>query len=136
MRIQINTDPLRMSGDGRLTSTHVVIGRVRYDDVDCGEKEGMLVYVKISLTGDEPPDLQGLAARNPDFPHEATDLRQSFDEERFEADRNLGDHIALRVFQRPVERSMYEMYGKHLWDEDNSDKEFRSSNARLFSEVE
>ena len=108
VRIQINTDPLRMSGDGRLTSTHVVIGRVRYDDVDRGEKEGMLVYVKISLTGDEPPDIQGFAARNPDFPHEATDLKQSFDEERFEAYRNLGDHIARRVFQGPLERSMYE----------------------------
>ena len=135
VRIQINTDPLRMSGDGRLTSTHVVIGRVRYDDVDDGEKEGMLVYVKISLTGDEPPDVQGFAARNPDFPHEATDLRQSFDEERFEAYRNLGDHIARRVFQRPKERSMYEMYGKHLWDEGNSDEEFCCGNARLFGAV-
>ena len=135
VRIQINTDPLRMSGDGRLTSTHVVIGRVRYDDVDCGEKEGMLVYVKISLTGDEPPDLQGFAARNPDFPHEATDLKQSFDEERFEAYRNLGDHIARRVFQRTLERSMYEMYGMPLWNEDKSGEEFPRGNARLFGAV-
>ncbi len=131
VRIQIDTDPLRMAGDGRLTSTHVVIGRVRYDDVDSGQKEGMLVYIKISLTGDEPPDLQNYAAQNPDFPHEATDLKQSFNEAQFEAYRTLGDHVARRVFGEAQQR----LLAQPLWAEPDADREFRLGNPRLFQAV-
>ena len=59
---------------------------------------GVLVYVKISMTGDEPPDVQKYARKDPAFPHQPTDLRQSFDEEQFECYRCLGDHIARDVF--------------------------------------
>ena len=104
VRIQVDTTPLRMAGDDRLTRTHVVVGRVRYDDVDYGEPPGVLVYVKISMTGDEPVDLQKYARKAPDFPHQPTDLRQSFDEEQFESYRCLGDHIASNVFGDAVNR--------------------------------
>jgi len=57
VRIQVDTEPLRMRGEDRLTAAHVAIGQIRYDDVDSGQQPGVLVYVKISLTGDEPADL-------------------------------------------------------------------------------
>ena len=58
----------------------------------------MLVYVKASLTGDEPPDLQQYARRDPTFPHQTT-ADQFFDETQFESYRALGYHIAHEVFQ-------------------------------------
>jgi hypothetical protein len=105
VRIQLDTAPLKPEGPDRLTRTHVVMGRIRYDDVDQGQLPGVLVYVKSSLTGDEPPDLQKYARKDERFPHQPTDLRQSFDEEEFECYRCLGDHIARRVFADAVHQS-------------------------------
>ncbi len=98
IRVKIDTRPLEMEGPDRLTRSHVVIGAIHYEDVDQGELPGVLVYVKISLTGDESPDIQRYARTDTRFPHQPTDLRQSFDEEQFECYRCLGDHIAWDVF--------------------------------------
>ena len=98
IRVKIDTRPLEMEGPDRLTRSHVVIGAIHYEDVDQGELPGVLVYVKISLTGDESPDIQRYARADTRFPHQPTDLRQSFDEEQFECYRCLGDHIAWDVF--------------------------------------
>ncbi|WP_165233862.1 patatin-like phospholipase family protein [Aquisphaera insulae] len=102
VRIQIDTEALRPRGEERLARAHVAIGRIRYDDVDQGQLPGVLVYVKTSMTGDEPPDLQHYARRDTNFPYQPTDLRQSFDEEQFECYRCLGDHVATEVFQDAV----------------------------------
>ncbi|QEH38596.1 hypothetical protein OJF2_72000 [Aquisphaera giovannonii] len=102
VRIQIDTDALRPRGEELLTGVHVAIGRIRYDDIDQGQLPGVLVYVKASMTGDEPPDLQYYARRDTRFPYQPTDLRQSFDEEQFECYRCLGDHIATSVFKDAV----------------------------------
>jgi hypothetical protein len=102
IRIQIDAEPLRPEGDQKLTRAHAVVGRIRYDDVDQGQLPGVLVYVKTSMTGDEPPDVQFYARRDTAFPYQPTDLRQSFDEEQFECYRSLGDHIATEVFQDAV----------------------------------
>ncbi len=98
VRIELDTRPFQAQGPDKLTRTHVAVGRVRYDDVDSGQMSGTIVYVKISLTGDEPPDLLKYARKDPRFPHQPTDLRQAFDEEQFECYRALGDHIARDVF--------------------------------------
>ena len=55
LRIQIDTGSLRPQGDDRLTRTHAVVGRIRYDDTDRGQLPGVLVYVKISMTGSTIP---------------------------------------------------------------------------------
>jgi hypothetical protein len=102
VRIKLDTSPLRAAGPDKLTRTHVAVGRIHYDDVDHGEMPGVIVYVKTSLTGDEPPDIQKYARTDPSFPHDPTDLRQSFDEEQFECYRALGDHIAREVFEDAV----------------------------------
>jgi uncharacterized protein YodC (DUF2158 family) len=111
VRIQIDTSPLKPEGPDRLTRSHVAIGQVRYDDVDQGEMPGVLVYVKISMTGDEPPDLQKYARKDERFPHHPTDLRQSFDEEVFECYRCLGEHIAWDVFGDAVRNVKDEVGG-------------------------
>lgn len=97
--IDLDTATIRVAGpDGRARS-HVAVGRIRYSDLDAGLPDGILVYVKISLTGDEPADVLQYAEVNPAFPHQATDFRQVFDEAQFESYRCLGDHIARQVFE-------------------------------------
>ena len=54
---------------------------------------GRLIYIKASVTGDEPVDVLEYKARFPVFPHESTG-DQSFDESQFESYRTLGLHIA------------------------------------------
>jgi len=114
IRIQIDTSPLRPQGPDRLTRTHAAIGRIRYDDVDQGQLPGVLVYVKISMTGDEPPDLQNYALNDTNFPYQPTDLQQSFDEEQFECYRCLGDHVACAVFEDTANRIHDEAHRPHV----------------------
>lgn len=70
------------------------IGTITYAD----GSEGVIVYVKSTLTRGLPGDLYGYKARNADFPHQTT-LDQFFDEEQFEAYRELGYRLASRLFR-------------------------------------
>ncbi len=96
--IEIDLDMLRPQGATRRARWHHAIGTIRYDKVDEGAPTGTLLYLKPSLTGDEPPDLQDYAARHELFPHEPTS-DQFFDESQFESYRRLGEHIAWEVFR-------------------------------------
>ena len=62
---------------------------------------GTLLYIKSSLTGDEPADILRYAAEHPAFPHESTN-DQFFDESQFESYRALGYHAAEDVFTRAL----------------------------------
>jgi len=52
--------------------------------------EGLIVYVKASLTGHEPLDVLQYHAKRPDFPHETT-ADQFFDEAQWETGVGLPD---------------------------------------------
>jgi len=84
---------------------HCAIGRIRYDHADPNELTGTLVYIKSSITGDEPTDVRRYAAEHPAFPHEPTS-DQFFDESQFESYRALGCHIAHEVFGPAVVRGV------------------------------
>lgn len=66
---------------------HCAVGSILYP----GGEKGVLVYVKASLTGDEPDYVVDYKTRNPAFPHESTG-DQFFTEEQFEVYRALGFH--------------------------------------------
>jgi hypothetical protein len=70
---------------------HCAIGRILYP----GGTEGILLYVKSSLSGDEPDYVLDYKKRYPSFPHETTG-DQFFSEEQFEAYRALGFHAVDR----------------------------------------
>ncbi len=70
---------------------HFAAGHILYKD---GSK-GMLLYVKATVTGDEPDYILDYERRYPTFPHESTS-DQFFSEEQMEAYRALGFH-AMRV---------------------------------------
>jgi hypothetical protein len=101
IRIEIDLEALRLSSQPACSRWHCAVGRIRYDDVDRTMLPGTLVYVKASLTGDEPADLVNYAKAHPDFPHHTT-ADQFFNESQFESYRELGLHIAAVVFGEAV----------------------------------
>jgi hypothetical protein len=83
--------PIQAPGDEG--GAHVVRGIIRYSVVDAGAQDGVLVYVKPVLTGDEPRDVLAYSRTSKTFPHEST-ADQFFDESQFESYRALGQHSA------------------------------------------
>ena len=99
--IEIETELLELQGGERMSRAHFALGLIRYDRVDHGAQAGLLIYLKPSLTGNEPADVSEYASSHDEFPHEPT-ADQFFDESQFESYRALGFHIADQVFTRPV----------------------------------
>jgi hypothetical protein len=65
---------------------------IRYADGSTGQ----LIYIKATLIEGLPPAVLGYAKANRVFPHQTT-ADQWFDEEQFEAYRQLGFHLASRM---------------------------------------
>jgi hypothetical protein len=87
--ITLQTNGIRPETTGG-SMVHAAVGTISYPGV---EECGRLIYIKASVTGDEPIDVLEYKARFPVFPHEST-ADQSFDESQFESYRALGLHIA------------------------------------------
>jgi len=102
--IRLNPDRLRPVPDpgkeqGR-SVTHCAVGEIIYSP----ETRGKLLYIKTSLTGDEPGDVLEYRLRHQVFPHQST-LDQFFDESQFESYRALGQHIATVILKRAADYS-------------------------------
>jgi len=95
--IVINLEPLRPQRQTKQSGVHCAIGTIYYSRVDPGAPDGILIYLKPSLTGDEPVDILEYAAHHEAFPHEST-ADQFFDESQFESYRRLGQHIGEEAF--------------------------------------
>lgn len=81
----------------RPSKAHAALARVVYGEPDDPEApRSWLVYVKATLTGDEPEDVCHYHRRHKDFPQE-TALDQFFDEAQWESYRRLGQHIGHQV---------------------------------------
>ncbi len=76
-----------------LSQTHWAFGTIHYADGELG----YLVYIKSSLTGNEPDYVKQYQREHPVFPHQTT-ADQLFNEEQFEAYRALGEHAAEDLF--------------------------------------
>jgi Patatin-like phospholipase len=99
--IEIETELLEIQAATGMSRVHFALGLVRYDRVDPGAPAGVLIYLKPSLTGNEPADVTEYACDHDEFPHEPT-ADQFFDEAQFESYRALGFHIAEKVFTRSI----------------------------------
>ena len=101
VEIEIDVSPLRPDATG-IAQQHVVVGTIHYDHRRPEDNDkGILLYIKPSLTGDEPGDIQQYNARNKTFPNEST-ADQFYDEAQWESYRRLGEHAArssLRFLQ-------------------------------------
>jgi hypothetical protein len=84
----------------RVSAAHAALARVMYQDEP--SRVSWLVYVKPTLTGDEPADITQYHATHPSFPQEPT-ADQFFDEAQWESYRRLGFEIGSNLFQdRPA----------------------------------
>jgi hypothetical protein len=99
IRIEPRLDEMRPNPQSRLSRTHAQLFRIRYPKSDDGRDEGigLMLYLKLSLTGDEAELLKRYRLVHPDFPHQST-LDQFYDEEQFDAYRQLGVHVAEGMF--------------------------------------
>ncbi len=96
--IDIDVDPIRIAKSKDFSSAHCVVGKIKYNRAGPEGSHGILLYIKASLTGDEPEDVISYAAQNKKFPHQSTS-DQWFDESQFESYRALGQHIAESIFK-------------------------------------
>src|SRR5205814_1394886 len=67
--------------------------------------DGVLIYLKPSLTEDEPRDVLNYHSANPTFPEE-TIADQWFSEAQFESYRALANHMVERICQEQDRKSV------------------------------
>jgi hypothetical protein len=115
VEIELDLDPLRPNAQG-LSRQHVAVGVVHYDQTS---DVGILIYLKPTLTGDEPTDILQYRTRNQQFPHEST-VDQFYDEAQWESYRRLGEHAARTVF-RFLERAGEERKKSSLFQDARSE---------------
>jgi hypothetical protein len=98
--VQIDIDPRRIRPKDGLSTTHCVVGKIHYpQDADHPNPWcGWILYLKSSLTGDEPEDIAQYKAAHSAFPHDPTP-NQFFTESQFESYRRLGLHIIRSAFE-------------------------------------
>ena len=97
--------------DGR-SPQHFVVGRIRYpekvaekipseNEASAPQQDALLVYVQMSLTGDENIDIEQFRRTNPNFPDEPIS-NQFYSPDQVESFRQLGEHIG-RMLCRDVD---------------------------------
>jgi hypothetical protein len=87
--------------------TYWAVGTIRYSEIDRpvgstapdADYDGILLYVKPALYGDEPADVDNYAHMSPTFPHEST-ADQFFTESQFESYRALGSFIVDQMVEK------------------------------------
>ena len=77
------------------------VGLIRYSQIDrqsdgTNAKDGVLIYIKPAVYGDEPEDVVHYKRTHHTFPNETT-AYQFFDEPQFESYRALGSYIMDRM---------------------------------------
>ena len=92
IRIEIDISPLLKKEGTPYAKWHCAVGQIHYNEVDVGAPRGTLLYIKPSLSGDEPSDVRNYVIDHATFPHEST-ANQFFSESQFESYRELGEHI-------------------------------------------
>ncbi len=84
-------------GIDKLAERGFAVGTIRYRDNAGDEaKTGLLIYIKTTLPADLPEDIYGYKRQNRSFPDETT-MDQVFDEQQFEAYRELGLQLGKRM---------------------------------------
>ena len=95
--IEIDTRAIIPAPETRRSLFHCAVGTIHYERLGEEGAEGYLLYIKPSLSGNEPLDVLQYAKAHSEFPHETTS-DQWFSESQFESYRKLGQHIARAVF--------------------------------------
>ena len=113
VEIDLRPDPIRLGANG-MSTVHCVVGLITYPEDETGHAttfsgepidlcrggraRGWILYLKSSVTGDEPADVLQYRSANPAFPQQTT-ADQFFTESQFESYRRLGLHIARTALE-------------------------------------
>ena len=94
VRIVLDVEAIR-NGTGSVWSTNrYAVGRIVYGP---GEPDGILLYLKASMTGREDTAILQYKSSHQTFPHETTG-DQFYGEDQFESYRSLGREVAMAAF--------------------------------------
>lgn len=96
VEVDIDLDLIRPDPETGRSRSHCAVGRIKYPG-GTPNRKNWIVYIKNSLTGDEPAPVQNYKQDHTLFPHEST-ADQFFDDDQFESYRALGVHLAQRAF--------------------------------------
>jgi hypothetical protein len=95
--ITIDTRPIRPFNKAQKISWEAcVVGEIQYKKSD---HKGVIVYVNSTLVKNLPEDIYAYQRKNPAFPDQGTG-DQFFDEQQFEAYRELGFQLGFKYFSR------------------------------------
>jgi len=103
------------------------IAKIRYSCIDGGNaKDGLLLYIKPAVYGNEPGDVLEYKKSFPAFPHQTT-ADQFFDEPQFESYRVLGSHIIDQMCGNDGQLDIFEMVSNAVQKtfENSSDSNFK-----------
>ncbi|MBS1787504.1 MAG: hypothetical protein JST85_07280 [Acidobacteria bacterium] len=80
---------------------YFALAKIKYSEVDevvdgKEAEDGWILYIKPTVYGIEPPDVQNYAKANPTFPHETTG-DQMYSESQFESYRALGEWVIKTI---------------------------------------
>jgi hypothetical protein len=98
VEIKLKTDRILSTGTPPFSRWHCAVADICYSGSDKDARDGTLVYIKSSLTSDEPADILNYKSQKSDFPHQST-ADQWFTESQFESYRALGQHIIETVLR-------------------------------------
>jgi hypothetical protein len=94
----------------RFSLAHAALAGIQYPPDQSGATlQGTLLYIKATLTGDEPADVLHYHKSHPNFPHQPTS-DQFFDEAQWESYRRLGEHIGDKLFARKDTTPLWSPY--------------------------
>ncbi len=110
--VDIDLTMIRRDAATGYSRSHCAVGRIKYPDRP--DQESFLIYMKNSLTGDEPEPILNYQSANPAFPHEST-MDQFFDDAQFESYRALGVHLAEYTFSRWNTMKGFEFVSEQHW---------------------
>jgi hypothetical protein len=99
IEIRLDTSAISKRDAQGHSQVHCAVGSILYPEPGL---TGTLLYMKTSVTGDEPGDVLQYQSANKEFPHQTTG-DQFFSESQFEAYRRLGYHVMMTVL-RPLRR--------------------------------
>ncbi len=88
VNIEVEVDNIKKIKISNEHFAHWVVGDIKYPEGHFGK----LLYIKSSITGEEPADVREYGWREKHFPHQTT-ADQFFDESQFESYRTLGRHV-------------------------------------------
>jgi hypothetical protein len=111
VRIAIDVEPIRRAAGGAWSANRYAVGRIEYGS---GEPDGILLYLKASMTGREDTAILQYKASHGAFPHETTG-DQFYGEDQFESYRSLGREVAMAAFNTSRTTSTNVSAGSAQW---------------------